>query len=254
MKLDVSKIQHFSVGDGPGIRTTVFLKGCNLRCPWCHNPETWSAEPQILRYDNINKEEICGKKLSIEEIVKDALDDKEFYDVSGGGVTVSGGEPMLQADGVAALAESLRESGVSVLIDTAGSVPYAAFEKTNPFARGYLLDYKTDQREKYALIGGDLRLIRENIQSLIRDGMDVRIRIPLIPNWNTDDAAVQNICGTLTGLGVETVDLIPYHRMGSGKYRALGISYAYENVSPLPAEQIEKIRQVFSEYFHTTVE
>lgn len=100
MELNVSHIQHFSVGDGAGLRTTVFLKGCNLRCPWCHNPETWSSETQILRYEQIGKEVISGKKLRIEEIVEDVLTDKDFYESSGGGVTISGGEAMLQAAGV----------------------------------------------------------------------------------------------------------------------------------------------------------
>lgn len=254
MELNISNIQHFSVGDGPGIRTTVFLKGCNLRCPWCHNPETWSAQPQLLRYDKVDQEEICEKILRIEEIVADVLGDKSFYDESGGGVTVSGGEAMLQAAGVAKLSEALRQNGVSVLIDTAGSVPYAAFAQTNPYVNGYLFDYKTDEGEKYARIGGDLRLIRENIQNLIRDGMDVRIRIPLIPDFNTSKPCVQSICQTLGTLGVKTVDLIPFHRMGSGKYKALGIPYAYETVTPLSAAETEEIRQVFSEYFYTTIE
>ncbi len=254
MELNLSNIQHFSVGDGPGIRTTVFLKGCNLRCPWCHNPETLSTQPQILRYENLNKEEICGKRLTVEEIVENLLADKCFYDESGGGATISGGEAMLQADGVKELAEKLQQNGVSVFIDTAGNLPYDAFKKVNPYVDGYLFDYKTDESEKYARIGGDLSLIRNNIKKLIGDGMYLRIRIPLIPDFNTHKSELRNICRTLEALGVNTVDLIPFHRMGSGKYKALGLTYEYENVTPQTAEEIEEIKRIFSKYFNTTVE
>lgn len=254
MELNLSNIQHFSVGDGPGIRTTVFLKGCNLRCPWCHNPETQAPQPQLLRYDSLGREELCGKRYSIAQIVQEVLGDKAFYDESGGGVTISGGEPLLQAEGAAELSQALRQSGVSVLIDTAGSLPYAAFEKLNPYVNGYLFDYKTDDAEKYADIGGDLKTVRENLQRLLCAGVSLRVRVPLIPGFNTDDASVQGICGALQRLGVENVDLIPFHRMGSGKYKALGMSYAYENTAPPAAGRVEEIRRTFSDHFHTTVE
>lgn len=250
----MSNIQHFSVGDGAGIRTTVFLKGCNLRCPWCHNPETWSSETQTLRYDRIGKEEICGKMLRVEEIVKDVLSDKDFYEESGGGVTISGGEAMLQAESVAVLSAALHQNGVSVLIDTAGNVPYASFELTNPYIDGYLFDYKTDEAEKYAMFGGDLTLIRNNIRALLRDGKDVRIRVPLIPDFNTSEAAVRGICRTLRELAVKKVDLIPFHRMGSGKYKALGLAYPYQDAIPISNEQLEEIQDMFSTYFQTKVE
>ena len=131
--LNISNIQHFSVGDGDGIRTTVFFKGCNLCCPWCHNPENLSAKPSVLNYKVTNKTEIVGKFVYAEDIIDELLDDKDYYEESNGGITLSGGEVMLQADGIVPLLKLLAENEVSVLIDTAGCVPYAGFQKINPY-------------------------------------------------------------------------------------------------------------------------
>ena len=107
MQLNISDIQHFSVGDGPGIRTTVFLKGCNLHCPWCHNPETISPEPITLHYPKARKTVSYGRKTPVCDVVTEVMEDVDFYRQSGGGVTVSGGEPLLQYEGVAELAKAL---------------------------------------------------------------------------------------------------------------------------------------------------
>ena len=136
--LNISNIQHFSVGDGDGIRTTVFFKGCNLRCPWCHNPENLTAQPVTLHYKEIDKTEILGRTVGPEDILPELLDDKDYYIESGGGVTLSGGEVMLQTDEIVPLIELLRQNGIAVLIDTAGNVPYRYFEKLNPIVDGYL--------------------------------------------------------------------------------------------------------------------
>ena len=119
----ITNIQHFSIGDGPGIRTTVFLKGCNLRCPWCHNPETLSAE--------VNEQ--YGRVCTTESIVNEIMEDMVFYQESGGGVTLSGGEPLLQADGCGEIAKLCSEAGVPVLLDTAGNVEFYLFEKVLHF-------------------------------------------------------------------------------------------------------------------------
>ena len=111
-ELNVSNIQHFSTGDGPGIRTTVFLKGCNLRCPWCHNPETVSAAPQTLTFAAAERTQTYGVRMRVEQVVAEVMEDADFYRASGGGVTVSGGEPLLQAGGVAALARALAKQGI----------------------------------------------------------------------------------------------------------------------------------------------
>ncbi|MBQ4065210.1 MAG: radical SAM protein, partial [Clostridia bacterium] len=180
MNLLVSDIQHFSTGDGPGIRTTVFLKGCPLHCPWCHNPETISAAPQTLTFSQTGKTVLYGREMPLDAVIRDVMEDVDFYAASGGGVTVSGGEPLLQAEGVARLAESLQQQGVSTLIDTAGCVPFSAFERVMPYTERFFFDYKSDSPEIYRnVIGGSLDLVRENLSRLIADGAKVHVRIPL---------------------------------------------------------------------------
>ena len=252
--LNISNIQHFSVGDGEGIRTTVFLKGCNLRCPWCHNPENLCKEPTILHYKATGKVETLGRFVSAEEILPELLEDKDFYCESNGGVTFSGGEAMLQASELVPLAKLLAENGVSVLVDTAGCVPYASFQILNPFVTGYLFDFKTADRDQYRETGGNLELIVDNIRRLREDGMAVRIRIPLIPGFNTSPHSTQAICERLHDIGIKHVDLLPFHRLGSAKYEAMGLEYAYKTQPPLTKEELGKIEAIYKTYFSVKIE
>ncbi|MBQ3151632.1 MAG: radical SAM protein [Clostridia bacterium] len=254
MLLNIANIQHFSVGDGPGIRTTVFFKGCNLRCPWCHNPETLSFEKTRLSYPHLDKTEWCGEMKTVEDVLSQVLEDKDFYDESGGGVTLSGGEVMLSADGASVLAKRLCEEGVSVYIDTAGCVPYSRFLKLNDFSDGYLFDFKTPFADKYTSIGGDLETVCSNIKSLIKDNKKIIIRIPLIPGFNTDAESVNMSCKILSELGADEVSLLPFHRTGSGKYQAMGKSYSYKDTKPLDSKITEEIKAEFSKYFNVKVE
>jgi len=252
--LNISNIQHFSVGDGEGIRTTVFFKGCNLRCPWCHNPENLTAQPAVLKYRPTGKTETLGRLVSPEELLPELLEDKDFYDESNGGVTLSGGEAMLQASELVPLARLLKENGISVLVDTAGCVPYSAFQRLNPFVTGYLFDFKTAEEDKYQEIGSSLDLVVENIRKLRKDGMTVRIRIPLIPNFNTSPSATQAICECLREIGIEHVDLLPFHRLGSGKYEAMGMSYAYQNQAPFSKAELDGFKKAYQKYFKVKTE
>ncbi len=253
--LFLSDIQHFSVGDGDGIRTTVFFQGCGMRCPWCHNPETLPKHPVTLRFPSNGKTEIKDRAVSAEELLPELMEDLDYYQNSGGGVTFSGGEVLLQADGAAELAALLRENGVSVLIDTAGNVPFSAFEKVDPFVFGYLYDYKSASAEKYRdVIGGDLPLVTENLSRLLAAGKNVRVRIPLIPGFNTDAVSVDELCEKLAALGVGAVDLLPFHRLGSAKYEAMGLVYAYRDTEPLSAGELRAIRERFVKGFTVRVE
>ena len=254
MLLNISNIQHFSTGDGEGIRTTVFFKGCNLRCPWCHNPENLSAAPSVMRYKAIDKTEILGRKVEIEDILPELLEDKDFFLQSGGGVTLSGGEVMLQADDVAVLVKKLNEYGISVLIDTAGCVPYKEFEKLNPLVQGYLFDFKTANVQNYREIGGDLETVTQNLTRLISDGANVQVRIPLIPDFNTDEGSILEICERLKAIGIGEVELLPFHRLGSAKYEALGLDYQYKNYELLSKDKLDEIIKQYSKYFKVIIE
>lgn len=251
--LNISNIQHFSVGDGDGIRTTVFLKGCNLCCPWCHNPENLTPQPVVLHYKGKNQGEVMGRRVSLEEILPELLEDRDFYGESGG-VTFSGGEAMLQAKELAELAALLKEEGISVLIDTAGCVPYRCFQTLNPLVAGYLFDFKTGDPGKYRMIGGDLALVTENIKALQKDSIPVTIRIPLIPGFNTDRDSVKEICTRLQDLGITEVDLLPFHRLGSAKYEAMGLEYAYKEQEPLTKQEIHEMKTIFETYFTVNFE
>lgn len=248
MKLNISNIQHFSVGDGEGIRTTVFFKGCNLRCPWCHNPENLTAVPEELHYKN-GKTETLGRFVTVEEILPELIEDKDFFDTSGGGVTLSGGEVMLQADGARELALALAENEITTLIDTAGCVPYTEFEKLRGVVSGYLYDFKIADPTGYSAIGGDLALVGENLARLMADGENVQVRVPLIPRFNADAENVLGICRYLSNMGVTTVEILPYHRLGSSKYEAMGLEYAYRDTQPMSRDESEALVNVFRDYF-----
>lgn len=254
MEINITDVQHFSVGDGDGIRTTVFFKGCNLHCLWCHNPETISAAPCVLNYKN-KKPETVGKKISCEGLIPELLEDKPFYLESGGGVTVSGGECMLQADGVAYLASLLKKEDVPTLVDTAGCVPYASFEKTNGIVAGYLYDVKSADKEKLEkYTGANLELVLDNLKRLISDGQNVLVRIPLIPDFNTDEESISAIVSRLEEIGIDTVYLLPFHRLGAGKYTALGKDYAYKDTEPLSKEEIGDIASQYEKKFKVIIE
>ena len=254
MLLNISNIQHFSTGDGEGIRTTVFFKGCNLRCPWCHNPENLSFEPSSMFYESLNKTEVLGRKMTVSEILPELLEDKDFYIQSGGGVTLSGGEVMLQADGATALTRALKNHSVSVIVDTAGCVPYKEFEKLNPLVQGYLFDFKTADAGSYKKIGGNLETVIKNLTRLILDGANVQVRIPLIPDFNIDENSIIKICENLTKIGIEQVELLPFHRLGSAKYEALGLDYQYKNYEPISKDKLDEIKNQYSKYFKVLIE
>lgn len=254
MTLNVSHIQYFSVGDGPGIRTTVFLKGCNLRCPWCHNPETLAEAPQTLCYAQTGMCVSSGRQMTAGDVVDAVLADLAFY-APDGGVTVSGGEPMLQWEGVARLCRLLRQHGIHTIIDTAACVPWAAFDAVLTDTDCFYVDMKTPDAAAYReVIGGDLDLVLSNINRLVASGAHVRARVPIIPGFNDRADACQQMADLLASCGVRAVDLLPFHRLGSGKYRALNLPYAYETVRPPSGEAMRALAAVFAPRFAVRIE
>ena len=254
MKLNVSCIQRFSTGDGPGIRTTVFLKGCNLRCPWCHNPENIISEPQTLSYKT-GKTITYGKMTDVDDVVLDVIEDMDFYKQSGGGVTLSGGEPMLQPEGAGELARKLKEKGVDTIIDTAGCVPFENFIHVLNFVDTFYYDYKTADESLYdTVIKGNKSLVLNNLQKLISFQKNVHARIPLIPDFNMIEKKCEDICRDLLSAGVKYVDLLPFHRLGSSKYEALRLDYPFKNTLPPTREELNKIKEIFDKYFTVVIE
>ena len=238
-------IQRNSFVDGPGIRTTVFFKGCNLRCQWCHNPESQIMESQIMFYkdkctgcgrcrditvDNSDfvcfhdAKKICGKTYTVDELFNIIIKDKIFYETSGGGVTFSGGECLLQQDFLCEILEKCKAAGIHTAVDTAGHIHWNVFEKVLPYTDLFLYDMKAfdcNIHRKYTGVSNEC--ILENLKKLFEAGANMWIRIPVIPGVNDTVKEMQKIKNFLTPYNPSKIELLPYHRMGEHKYTALGM-------------------------------
>lgn len=269
-------IARASYVDGPGIRTTVFFKGCNLECAWCHNPESQSAKAQLLVYKNrctgcgkckqkctYNLEkcelcgkcalycprdarEICGREYTVEDALKAIVKDKAFYENSGGGVTFSGGECMLQIDFLTEILKACKENGIHTAVDTAGHVPYAYFERILPYTDLFLYDVKcidSARHKEYTGVGNEL--ILENLGKLLAAKTPLWVRIPVISSVNDSEEETQRIKAFLAGHGApERVELLPYHAMGAHKYAAQGREAPA--FSAPSEEQMKQLREIFA--------
>lgn len=239
MSLFVSKIQRFSISDGDGIRTTVFLSGCNLRCAWCHNPETQEMKQQVLHFSHGNSE-VCGKEMTVDEVFEVILRDLDFYKESNGGVTISGGEPLLQENEVAKLLKKCKDAGIHTIVDTAACVSYEAFQAVLPYTDLFFYDVKAGTEEAYEkYIGGSLQTVLSNLERLIADDANVTVRIPLIGTVNADRQNRDRIIEACRNAGVKKIDLLPYHKYGISKYAALGREYTASHLKTLPQALIE---------------
>ena len=276
MKATIFDIQRNSYVDGPGIRTTVFFKGCNLRCSWCHNPESQSPKPQMMFFKNKctgcgkckekcpnhlescelcgkctlyclhDAREICGKEYTVDEVLKEILKDKTFYDNSGGGVTFSGGECMLQIDFLEEILKECKKNGIHTAVDTAGHVPFEIFERIIPYTDLFLYDVKCFDSDKHRQYTGvENQLILKNLKSLLAKSTPVWIRIPIIPTVNDTEEELQMIKEYLSSCGIpEKVELLPYHAMGEYKYAAIGKE---TQIFSVPSEEkMKHLKNIFS--------
>jgi len=271
MTAKIFNIQSFSTNDGPGIRTVVFFQSCNLRCLWCHNPESWEDNPPIAflkekciacgacinicaAHSNIIGEidrslcKSCGRcsdvccsgalshqcrEFTPQELWKILAVDKAYFQNGAGGITFSGGEAMLQVDFLAEMVKICREEGVHTAVDTAGHVPYEWLKKVNPDL--FLYDIKAVEKYKF-LTGVDGILILENLRRLIEDGYKVQVRVPCVPGANWDELAV--IGERLHLLGIMDIEALPYHKLGEGKARWYGVD-ATQFEQPSDEEMLE---------------
>ena len=268
-------IARASFVDGPGIRTTVFFKGCNLHCAWCHNPESQAPDTQILFYQNKcigcgkckekcahnlntcdfcgqcaiycpqDAREICGKSYTVDEVLQAVCKDISFYQTSGGGVTFSGGECMLQIDFLEEVLAACKQAGIHTAVDTAGHIPYEYFQRILPYVDLFLYDIKCFDSEKHKIYTGvSNQLILSNLKNLLRDGAKVWVRIPVVAGANDTEEEMMAIQEFLHNCGApERVELIPYHAMGEHKYAALG--RVATPFAPPSQEYLEKLNEIF---------
>ncbi|PKQ60917.1 hypothetical protein BZG02_17360 [Labilibaculum filiforme] len=262
----ITQIQSMSLHDGPGIRTTVFTKGCNMRCAWCHNPETWSSKLQIQFLKNkcidckacypsattsdftpsllvrpnqysISESitiaescytgalEVVGKDVYVDELLKTIEKDREFFDESGGGITISGGEPLLQAEFVIEVFKKCKQKGIHTAIESNLHSNSEIVKKVAEYTDLFMVDIKlwdSEKHKKWTGLGNELVL--ENIKLLNVLGKKLMIRTPVVPGVNDNVEELSSIAKFVNELDcLETYELLPYHSLGNGKYIALGM-------------------------------
>lgn len=243
----VFKIKKFALHDGPGIRTTVFLKGCPLRCGWCHNPEGISPDPQLM---NGRRPTVAGETMSVEQVMEAIRKDRLFYEESGGGVTFSGGEPLLQPGFLQSLLAACHAEGLHTALDTSGHAPAQTFRKLAGLADLVLFDLKLIAPERHkACTGVGNGLILENFQALGRLHPAVRVRLPLVPGVTDDEDNIRAISDRIkTCQGLAGVDLLPFHRIGDQKYAQLGMENRLADLTSPDPQWIERTRSLYEQY------
>jgi len=285
-------IKRYAIHDGPGIRTTVFFKGCPLQCQWCQNPEGMESKPEITfnlkrcakdcqacitacPQDAITKEKgtalinrekcdlcgyceeacvyealkVIGREVTVQEVMEEIEKDRIFFDESGGGVTLSGGEPLGQVDFLDALLEAVKKSNIHVTLDTSGHVPFEELEKISDKVDLFLYDLKMiddERHEKYT--GASNKLILSNLNRLLSKRKLVTVRIPLIAKINDDDQSIKMTVEHLVSLKeIKEVTLLPYHKGGCEKHRLLGREKTLKAFQPPLKDRVETIEKIFSD-------
>ncbi len=229
-------IQRFSVHDGPGVRTIVFLKGCVLRCRWCCNPE--SQEYEIQQMTTGGKTKIIGRDVTVEEVMQEILKDSVYYGISKGGLTLSGGECLYQPEFSIGLLRAAHENGINTAIESTACASIDTIRQFLPHLDHYLMDIKHINSEKHKeFTGKDNSLILQNAKILADEAKHLIIRVPVIPTFNDTPEEIGAIAQFVSEIlpGGE-INLLPYHRLGEDKYKGLNREYLLKDITP-PTDQ-----------------
>lgn len=235
-------IQRYSIHDGNGIRTIVFLKGCVLRCRWCCNPESQKYEIETMMVQGEPK--VIGEDVTVKEVMETVEKDRTYYRRTGGGLTLSGGESLCQPEFAAALLRAASEDGISTAMESMGCADYKVIEGLLPYLDQYLLDIKHMNPAKHkAFTGRSNELMLENAMKIAKSGMtELSIRVPVIPGFNDTQEEIRDIAEYTKALGsVKRLHLLPYHRLGQDKYEGLGREYLMGNAEPPSNETMEML-------------
>jgi pyruvate formate lyase activating enzyme len=279
--LNVFDVKRFAIHDGPGIRTTVFFKGCPLVCKWCHNPEsiskntqlmwhknlctacgmciskcpnTYKTQEEMLRCNQLDQCETCvdacienamikkGSKWQVKDLVDELLEDRDFFNASSGGITLSGGEPLNQGESLVELVESLKKKGVNLWLDTCGVDEFNVLPKLLPHLDGVLFDIKHAEEGKLKYwTNGSLKAILESLDVVIKSGVKIIVRWPLIGGVNDDDACIEEMIKLFKSSRIQHVNLLPYHTYGLEKWQKLNMKSDADSFYKVSDEVMNKI-------------
>lgn len=241
-------IQRYSIHDGYGIRTIVFLKGCVLRCKWCCNPESQSHQIETMMVRG--KPKTIGKDVTVEEVMEIVERDRPYYRRSGGGLTLSGGESLCQPEFARDLLHAAKSAGIRTAMESMACAPYERIEALLPYLDQYLMDIKhMDPHKHKEFTGRSNELMLENARKVAASGMtELSIRVPVIPTFNDTKEEIQDIARFADSLkGVARIHLLPYHRLGQDKYEGLGRTYEMAHISPPSDLHMQELKKAVSE-------
>lgn len=229
-------IQRYSIHDGPGIRTIVFLKGCPLRCRWCCNPEGQNYSIEEISLNGENK--LYGKDITVEELLPKLIADEFYFRRSGGGITISGGECLTQPDFVPHILHACKDLGYNTAIETTGYASWETVDKYLEYTDYVLMDIKHMNSVKHReFTGVNNEIILKNARGIAESGVNLTIRVPVIPGFNDTHNEIRDIADFAASLpNVSKLHLLPYHRLGESKYQGLGREYALHGIEPISKE------------------
>jgi pyruvate formate lyase activating enzyme len=250
-------IKKYSINDGPGIRTTIFFKGCPLNCWWCHNPESQRNEPEEIEncnfrwnlYNNSTKRNVIGTKILADEVIAEIKKDLLFYEESKGGATFSGGEPMLQFDFLNSLLTECRRNDIGTAIDTTGYAPFESYSQIYDLTDLFLFDLKLmDDALHYQFCGVSNSLIHENLKKLTKFGDKVILRIPIIPTITDTEENISAMISLISSLNkVRGIDLLPFHNTAKSKYERMKKENKVKELIPPTKIRMQELQNRFKQ-------